>query len=181
MEIIVRSTVSLPFSTKKWRKELELFQKAFDLERKKWSLRCGSEAVALSLLVVGKKKMRSINEEQRGKDYATDVLSFPTMADWRLKKGKRESAIELIERKSCLLEHGPNYLGDIVICRDVALAQSQAFHISLADEMVHLLIHGVLHLLGWDHERSAREEKEMETLEHQFLATYSKLRKINKG
>ncbi len=90
-------------------------------------------------LVTGDAEMRRLNREFLGKDYATDVLSFP------LKSGKA----------------GP--LGDIAISIARARAQARRFGHTTEEELRVLLLHGVLHLLGMDHERDdgrmARAEK----------------------
>lgn len=102
----------------------------------------------LCLRIIDKDEMQALNARYRGKDYPTNVLSFP--ADL-------PPEVEL------------NLLGDIVICapvvRDEATAQSK----TLAAHWDHMLIHGVFHLLGYDHETDT-EATEMESLETTALA-----------
>jgi probable rRNA maturation factor len=117
-----------------------------------------STKISLSLLVVGKTKMRSINRETRNKDYVTDVLSFPTYSNFR-KYSCFKSEIRNFQEPS---------LGDILICSDQALFQAKNHKISYQSEIAHLLFHGLTHLLGFDHEISHREEKIMEK-EEQIL------------
>ncbi len=81
-------------------------------------------------LVTGDAELQRLNREFRGKDYATDVLSFPG-------------------------EDG--YLGDIAISLGRARAQAKAFGHSVEDELRVLMLHGVLHLTGLDHETDAGE------------------------
>lgn len=78
--------------------------------------------------------MSHLNKTYRGKDGATNVLSFP----------QQEGD-----------EQGPNrdVLGDVVICADVAAADAQELGYTTAEMVVYLLIHGVLHLLGHEHDR----------------------------
>lgn len=103
--------------------------------------------IDLSLLICGKQKIRSLNKSWRQKDYATDVLSFPVHDDLR------ESSFALPPE----LE-----LGDMFICHQVAQSQSKEYKVTYEQEIVHLFIHGYLHLLGFDHEISAVEEKIMQ-------------------
>ncbi|MBM3807219.1 MAG: rRNA maturation RNase YbeY [Acidimicrobiia bacterium] len=90
----------------------------------------------LCIAIVSNRRMRSLNRQFRGKDYATDVLSFPS--DSR------------------------GFLGDIVIAAGVAAAQAKCAKHSLATELKVLSLHGLLHLLGYDHDadegRMARAE-----------------------
>lgn len=126
-----------------------------------WSRRAGSlrlqrpskgARVHLSLLVCGKAKMKNLNERFRGKPRPTDVLS-----------------LQYIEDISELTHQSwgpfPFQLGDLFLCRDVAKKQARQYQLSFEEEFVHLLVHGFLHTLNYDHERGVREEKEMEEKE----------------
>ena len=106
----------------------------------------------LSLTLCGKRRIQSLNRVYRKKDKITDVLSFP-VHDLYLKKK--------------LLGH--IVLGDIFICLDVAQRQAKEFNISVREEIIHLFVHGFLHLLGYDHEISKKEEKEMFALEEKLI------------
>ena len=113
------------------------------------------EQVEVSIHLCGKVKMRKLNNEYRQKDYATDVLSFP------LQEGFRE------KNSSDIV--GVAHLGDIFICREVALVQAKEFNLTYREEVLHLLVHGLLHLLGFDHEESDQEELIQESLEKAWL------------
>ena len=93
-------------------------------------------------LITGNAEIRSLNWQFRGKDYATDVLSFPSGAS----------------RK-------PAHLGSIAISLPQARVQARAYHHSAETEVRILMLHGLLHLLGYDHEtdagRMARAEKRL--------------------
>ena len=102
----------------------------------------------LALRVVGTKEGRALNRHYRGKDYATNVLSFPA---------------ELPEGVKLPL------LGDIVLCAPVVAKEAREQKKSLAAHYAHLTVHGTLHLLGWNHE-DAREADAMEQLEREILA-----------
>jgi probable rRNA maturation factor len=93
--------------------------------------------------------MRSLNARYRGVDRPTDVLSFPM-----LEGGKTDGAL---------------LLGDIVICVPKAAAQAQEHGVRLYDEILRLLVHGFLHLLGYDHEKNASQRKRMEKRERELL------------
>jgi probable rRNA maturation factor len=114
----------------------------------------GRPAATLSLSFVGDAAMRRINREHRGKDATTDVLSFPLYAPFAVPRRPAAGAPEVL-------------LGDIVISLDVAKRQAAAYDASLEDEIERLLVHGVAHLLGHDHEEAAertrmrREEKRL--------------------
>ena len=84
--------------------------------------------------------MRGLNRLYRRKDYATDVLSFPAPQRRR----------------------GDNYLGDIVIARGVARRQARRYGHGLAVELQVLALHGLLHLLGYDHETDTGQMAELE-------------------
>jgi probable rRNA maturation factor len=94
--------------------------------------------VEVGVIIVGESDMQALNREHRAQDSATDVLSFPIDDD--------ES-----------LPGVPRMLGDIAICLPVLLAQALEREVSPAAELTDLLIHGVLHLLGYDHETDAGE------------------------
>lgn len=104
----------------------------------------------LSLLFTDNASIRVLNAEWRGKDKATNVLSFPAFP---LKPG---SAI-------------PPLLGDIVIARETVLSEAQAEAKPLDHHLTHLVVHGFLHLLGYDHEDDDEAEM-MEAAERRILA-----------
>jgi rRNA maturation RNase YbeY len=101
----------------------------------------------LSLALVGDAEIRKLNARYRGKDYATDVLSFPA--------GNESSA-------------PVHLLGDVVISLDKTRAQAKERGRSVDEELAILLIHGIIHLLGYDHERSARDARIMAGVERRI-------------
>jgi probable rRNA maturation factor len=98
----------------------------------------------LTLLLTNDRRLKSLNREFRGKDKPTNVLSFPAG------------------------ENAANYRGDIAIAYGVTCKEAKASGKSLSDHASHLVVHGVLHLAGYDHERP-RDAKIMEPLEVQIL------------
>ena len=114
-------------------------------------LGCGNQE--LSVLLTDDKKIRKLNKKYRGQDRATDVLSFPQ------NEGE---------------ENEPDYhlMGDVVISTVTAKRQASQHGLSLEEEIVLLLIHGILHLLGFNHERSEEachmKKKTRELFDHIF-------------
>jgi probable rRNA maturation factor len=104
----------------------------------------GQEDAELSLALIGNAEMRELNAQYRKKDYPTDVLSFPVAGDFGI-------PVRL--------------LGDVVISVEKAAEQAKERRRSLDEEVVTLLIHGILHLMGYDHERSAKDAGIMGRLE----------------
>jgi len=102
----------------------------------------------LTIRLVDETESQQLNNQYRGKDKPTNVLSFEFEAP---------EGIEL------------NLLGDIVICVDVVAQEAQAQKKSLHSHWAHMVTHGCLHLLGYDHISDA-EAVEMETLEIEILA-----------
>ncbi len=98
--------------------------------------------------VVGKQKMTFLNTQFRGKKEPTDVLSFPGAE---------------------LYFHETSYLGELVVCLPVLLYQAKDLKHSPEHELDVLIIHGILHLLGLDHDKSKSEEKLMSQWEQRLL------------
>lgn len=121
----------------------------------------------VSLLICGEVRIKKLNLEYRHKNKVTDVLSFPTF------DGLRDST------EQDLISNGELHLGDLAICFQKAKDQAHEFKIGLWDEFVHLFIHGLIHLCGYDHEISMQEEKIMEAVEANALSRLSKLKSKN--
>jgi probable rRNA maturation factor len=103
----------------------------------------------VNVLIVGSAAGRRYNRQFRGRDYATNVLSFP----YEPMPG----------------EHS-GLLGDLVICAPVVAREAREQHKDTRDHFAHMTIHGVLHLLGYDHE-SDDDAQRMEALETRILAS----------
>ena len=95
-------------------------------------------------------EVRSLNAAWRGKDKPTNVLSFP-MAD--------ESELA-----------GAQLLGDVVLAAGVCAAEAAERNVAIETHAAHLVVHGTLHLLGYDHETSDEDAEEMEDVERRALA-----------
>ena len=103
---------------------------------------------AVTIVLVSDPRMRALNRTYRGKDYATDVLSFPQLAPSpkpRIPSSRRAPSPQPLAPTG--------FLGDIVIARGVAKRQARAAGHPELDELRLLALHGLLHLLGYDHER----------------------------
>ena len=107
----------------------------------------GSTRGELSLVMVSDRKMRALNLKFRGVDRATDVLSFPMAAETQ--SAELSSVAE-------------QYLGDVVIATGVAERQARNAGHRLGYEHRRLALHGLLHLLGYDHERDNGEMARLE-------------------
>ena len=105
----------------------------------------------LSILITDDNEIHNLNRDYRGKDRPTDVLSFPQM------EGEN------------ILESFPPILGDVVISLETAVDQADSMGCTLQEEMSRLLIHGTLHLLGYDHESTSSDSDRMVELEERFL------------
>lgn len=105
--------------------------------------------------------MKKINLNFRGKDKTTDVLSFPMYENLR----KKSSALE----KSEISLSPEIFLGDLLISYPVTVKQAKEREHSVSQELLELFIHGFLHLLGFDHEISPKEQKIMFDLEAKIL------------
>ncbi|WP_313085957.1 rRNA maturation RNase YbeY [Pseudomonas sp.] len=118
------------------------------------ALRQRSADSELTIRLVDEPEARALNRDYRGKDYPTNVLSFP--AD--LPEGPDGEPLLDIP-----------LLGDLVICVAVVEREAAEQHKALEAHWAHLVIHGCLHLLGYDHLED-EEAEEMESLERQLLA-----------
>jgi rRNA maturation RNase YbeY len=100
--------------------------------------------------------MKRLNARYRGVDKSTDVLSFPLSDDRLSVIGEKRSDF-------------PFPLGDIVICVPKALLQAKEYCISFHEETQRLLVHGLLHLAGYDHEVNAYQKRKMVKKERELL------------
>ena len=104
-----------------------------------WASRALRVDTEITLRIVDETESRALNRDYRGKDYATNVLTFA-------------------------LAEEPHLMGDIVLCAPVVAAEAKAQNKSLHAHYAHLTVHGVLHLHGYDHETEAQADL-MESLE----------------
>jgi probable rRNA maturation factor len=107
-----------------------------------------ASGVEIGVVLTDDAKMRALNRTWRGKDTSTNVLSFPAPAS-----GSAE----------------PRLLGDVVLAFETIAREAAEQRISARDHLAHLTVHGVLHLLGHDHEND-RDAETMEHREREILA-----------
>ncbi len=122
-------------------------------------LRLARRDVSLGVTVVGAQRMRELNRERRGVDAPTNVLSMPLL--------------ERRELPAALRGSGVVELGDIFICLPVAEREARTAGTPLSRHLAWLLVHGLLHLLGYDHERSPAAARAMATRERAILSHLS--------
>lgn len=114
------------------------------------SLDCNEHEI--SILFIGDQGIRDLNQQFRGIDRPTDVLSFPQISE------------DELEAPGALV------LGDVAISLETARCQSEEHRLSFEGELTLLLIHGILHLLGYDHEISDQEEERMRNKTRELFA-----------
>jgi probable rRNA maturation factor len=123
--------------------------------------------VQISVLLCGQQKMKNLNQRFRGKHRVTDVLSLQYIED--------------VSELAGIHEPFPLMLGDLMICREITARQAKEFALTFEEEFIHLLTHGFLHLLNFDHERGVKEEKIMENAEKWILERTGHYRKLKRG
>ena len=112
--------------------------------------------VEISVKFTSDDEVRSLNAGYRGKDKPTNVLSFPMIT---------EEALSSISSGS-----GEVLLGDVVLAHGVCAAEAAEKGVLIETHATHLIVHGTLHLLGYDHETGAEDAEAMEAVEREALA-----------
>ena len=110
-----------------------------------------ADGVALTVLTTDDETLQDLNSRFLGIDAPTDVLAFPEAAEAPLGEGETPS------------------LGEIAISVPTAVRQALELNHPLADELAHLLTHGILHLCGYDHEAGGEEAARMRAREERYL------------
>lgn len=113
---------------------------------RRWARAAAETTAQVTVRFVDAKEGRTLNREFRGKDYATNVLSFP-------------------------YETNP-VVGDLVLCVPVVLRESREQHKPAAAHFAHMIVHGMLHLQGYDHETGKRDAARMEAKEREILSRF---------
>ena len=120
----------------------------------------GESSSEMGLTFVGDRRMRRLNRQYRKQDRITDVLAF-AMRDAHAPHASRLTP-----------------LGDVVISAPTAARQARQGKRSLDEEVAVLMVHGILHLCGYDHERSAKEARRMHRRERMILRSLKRLPKL---
>jgi rRNA maturation RNase YbeY len=105
----------------------------------------------ISIMLVNDAKIKQLNRDYRNKNVATDVLAFP----------QDEDAVN---------DNGGPLLGDVVVSVETSRRQAKEHCLSGDEEIILLIIHGTLHLLGYDHDRSAQEKRKMQNLTQKIFS-----------
>ncbi len=121
---------------------------------KRTAIECSKDKISAALIFCSNDYIKEINKKFRKKNYPTDVLSFPETDD-----------AFPFEKKSY------NNLGEIYISADKIIEQAEQFGVTIREEMTRLIVHGFLHLTGYDHEKSKAEERKMFKKEEEILNT----------
>ncbi len=135
--------------------KIDINQKMAQAVSKKWVQKIAEKALKkigvksaeISIAFVGDREMKNLNHQYRGKNKTTDVLSFLYDAPKR----------------------GLPLKGEIIISGNEAARQAKESDCTIKEEIKLLLVHGILHLCGYDHEKSLREAKKMEKLQNKLV------------
>ncbi len=129
----------------------------------------GDAPLAAEIEFVDGEEIRRLNRETRGKDAVTDVLSYPNL------DGIRGRALNKEDFPFDIDEEGRLFLGSIAICRERAAEQAEEYGHSLKRELYYLAVHGLCHLLGYDHETES-DRAEMRAREEAVLSAMGIIR-----
>ncbi|HAO59518.1 MAG TPA: rRNA maturation RNase YbeY [Psychrobacter sp.] len=119
-----------------------------ELDKEEWT----TKPKQLGIYLTDRTEGRELNLEARDKDYATNILSYPS------------------DLPAFILAEMPEVaLGELIICHEVVEQQAKEQNKTVSEHVTHLLVHGILHLLGFDHELGQAEQDEMEGFEIAIL------------
>ncbi len=114
---------------------------------------------SINLKICNREEIQNLNKKFRNIDKETDVLSFPNL-NFVDKKIDNKALSEELDQETGLVS-----LGDIVICKEIAKSQAKEYGHSYKRELCFLALHGLLHLIGYDHENKEEEQEMMEKAE----------------
>jgi cytidine deaminase len=120
----------------------------------------------IGVMMTDDQEIQKINRENRNIDAATDVLSFPTV---NYKQGKTAGQTELLLKREYDNELNVCFLGDVILSVDHVIAQAAEYGHSVEREAAYLLVHGICHLMGYDH-NTKDEQAAMRAVEEKALA-----------
>ncbi len=159
--------VDLVIKSKKWseiaaieKKITKICQKLIPLTNLKKFLDQKAK-IEVAILLIGSAKMKNLNFKYRAQNSTTNVLSFPANQDNTVKNGNL---------KNLKLYDNYLFLGDIICCFEAVKDESEAENKKFFDHLTHLILHSILHLIGYDHEKPA-DARIMEQLEIKILKT----------
>ncbi len=137
---------------------------------RRWVRSALERDAALTLRFVDEVEGRALNKAYRGRDYATNVLTFAYDDDAQAPGDARGRAAAAADARGAA-RFEPPVRGDIVLCMPVLAREARAQRKPLRSHLAHLVIHGVLHAQGWDHETLA-EAQRMERRETELLRRF---------
>lgn len=150
-------TVDIVVEDNRWHDWESLFQEIANhvLKDRHWS-----QDTEITFVLTNNEHIQELNRDYREKDKPTNVLSFPNMS------------IDDLEHLSEMPEEYLVHLGDVVISFDKLVEESEKYHKSFEHHLIHLTIHGILHLLGYDHIHE-QDATIMQSLEINLLKKYN--------
>ena len=123
----------------------------------------GAKESNLSIAFVGKDKIKELNKKYRQKDEATDILSFGSIL-------KNKPFYFFAEQRNFY-----DRLEEIIICPEIVKKNARQYNSTFKEELIRVLIHGILHLLGYDHEKSKKMAEEMRKKENYYFSKIENL------
>ena len=154
--------VDIKFKSKSFETEFLRVQKSGKLEKifSKINLLINNKILEtklyLSILITNDKEISKINDKYRNKPYPTNIISFPTTEFQRLMGNKKK------------IKNSEIYFGDIVVSMEKIIIEAFEEKKKVQDHFLHLIVHGILHLIGFEHS-TARKAKKMEEVEKNIL------------
>lgn len=135
------------------KKYIEYINNAYIEALKILKIKCKDLEVNINF--VSKKEIRELNAKFRNKDAVTDVLSFPNLLEPN--KTDMQLIVDKLDKKNFASEINPDnnmlFVGDICICKSIVYKHAKEYGNTKLREMVYMAVHGLLHLLGYDHMR----------------------------
>lgn len=133
------------------KKYIEYINNAYIEALKILKIKCKDLEVNINF--VSKKEIRELNAKFRNKDAVTDVLSFPNLLEPN--KTDMQLIVDKLDKKNFASEINPDnnmiFVGDICVCKNIVYKHAKEYDNTKLREMVYMAVHGLLHLLGYDH------------------------------
>lgn len=151
------------------KKYIDKIKEAYDYALKLMKVPC--KDLEVNIFFVSKSEIKAQNEKFRNTPKVTDVLSFPNL----LQPGKTDSQVitKTLTRENFVMDVNPDnntiFLGDISICKSVVYRHAHEYNNTRLREMVYMAVHGLLHLLGYDHMKE-EDQKEMRVMEEKIMS-----------
>lgn len=161
---VANEQVEVPVDTVRWARLARLVLESERDDKKLWG------EAELSMLFVDEATMADLNERFLGREGPTDVLAFP-LDDEIVESGRQPDQGGRGPGAPVEPSDAPVLIGDVVICPAIALRQAPEHDSTIDDELALLVVHGVLHLLGFDHE-DEDEAESMEARERELLVRF---------